>query len=501
MIDESNRLSKIEKRRTIAKILINYWEGFCESEYSQEYSHSFFQYPLKKQYAFQDFEKISDNFRTEIEPYSDALQYYVYLPRIASLCIATPKENYLNIPIDFLRFHVILGAKKSQKLFSWAKKHVERKNSDVLEHIIERLNKELFEGQVPLTKTDITILRELSKSANEYFLLNQSLTYRKSFLAQKIGSRCHPISIYRSLNKMAQLGVLKYSAYFNWSNLGLAPYLTSYNPSNFKFNDVEEQFIPLKISSSEKEEIAVLLIPEKLEDKLNGYIPLIPLTEFQTFWNFTAYNPKKMIFPEALKEIQYEDPEDIIFPDPQGILIDYKKKKKVTFNKWDLDLIYEYSCGMGNKDLVDYFRRKKDVPKLYKTEAHVSERTRYFLQESVIRPYFYVFYVNLHSICYVFGEGSNEQISLLENFLRFMISVRHYFGENEKGQNVLFSIVRMAPEWQFDFHEMMNKLRQKMDFNTLEFGWCSRTNIFRRIYLSQLWDEKEQYWGFPYHTR
>ncbi|MFX1537184.1 MAG: hypothetical protein ACFFDI_23505, partial [Promethearchaeota archaeon] len=357
MIDTNNPIKQRKKQRSIAKIVVNYWEEFLESEYSQEYSPSFFQYPLKKQYAFQDFQKVSDRFRTEIEPYKDALRYCVYLPRIASLAIVTPKENYLNIPLDFLRFHVILGSKKSQELFNWTKTYVERKKSDVLEQIISRLNKELYEGKIPLTKIDIAILRGLSRSADEYFLLDQSLTYRKTFLAQKIEPKCHPISIYRSLNKMAQLGVLTYTAYINWSSLGLIPYLTFYNSSNFKFNDNEELFIPVKISSSDKELLAVLLIPENLEDKLTEYIPLIPLTQFQTFWNFTVYNSKQMIFPETLKEIQYEDPEDLIFSEPQGILIDYREKKKVTFNKWDLDIIYEFTCGRGNKDLIDYFTR------------------------------------------------------------------------------------------------------------------------------------------------
>ncbi|MFX0091283.1 MAG: hypothetical protein ACFFBD_05920 [Candidatus Hodarchaeota archaeon] len=482
--------------KQILKILVHHWEEASKSKYFTENAQILFQTFLKNQSTFQVFQEWAQTLMTELEPYQEVLREIQFHPRIGSIVLITFKENYLNLPLDFFRFRVILGDKKAKQLLNWLKAYINQTKKHNLEYVIARLNKELYEGKIRLTKTDLAILRELSKSPKTYFLPDHSVSSRSSFLAKRI--RPHFISINRSLQKMTQLGILKYNAYINYPMLGLTPYLAKY-ASSPKFHPLEEEFIPLKITSSCGDTFAIILIPTEREDRIAQQINLTPLTRFQTFWNFTTYTSKEICFPEKLRgDIDHLD--DFIIPQPLGVTIDYLDGRKVKFNTLDLRIIHEFSCGWVNQDITEYFKEINVKKRSYTLKSHVWKKTKFFLDQKIVFPYFYVTFVGVHSQCFIFAKGQNKQISQLEKLLRPMINATHYFGADRDGQIILFSRVRMPPAWQHSFHTLMNQL-QKLDFSVLQFGWYPWAGTSRRIYLSQLWNEEEEYWNFPYHLR
>ncbi|MFX0093061.1 MAG: hypothetical protein ACFFBD_14990 [Candidatus Hodarchaeota archaeon] len=497
MKQQSPNISSKEHREIIEKILA-YWEEFEKTEFvpQQQNPLRFFQTALRNQYVYPDFEKTAQRFLQEMQPYKEAFRDFYYMSRLAATIITTPEENHLNIPFDFLRFQAILGRKEASKLFNRLKIAVSQGKLYDLNDFLSVLTNELYEGSIPLTDTDLAILRELCQSYEEYCLLDRGMTNRSAYLAKRI--RPHLSSINRSLQKMGQLGILKYNVYINYPKLGLIPYLVRYSPP-FVFKMEEEKFIPLKIANFNAENFAVLLIPSEREDRLAKQISLTRLRRFETSWNFTAYESKNLVFPEALRDVQFftKDPKDIVFPSPQGISIHYQGQQTISFQMNDLRIIHETSLGRATRTITELLAQEKGI----KSHSYISQRTRFLLKENIIRPYFLLRYVGLHCLCFVFAEGESEQIGALNQLLRFMISQRHYYGQNNEGKEVLFSVIRMPPSWQHPFHRIISHFRKSTSLSTLQIGWFPWPGAFRRVYLFQLWNEEEEYWQFPYHAR
>lgn len=491
MLNSLEETPKEVKHQIIIKIILSYWEKFLSSEHATKNPVLYFRAPLKRDYIFQDFQRMAQAFLTDIQPYKDMFREVFLLPRLANILLITRTENYFNLPFDFLRFHVILRSKKAKAFVNSLK--IRRFHS--LEHFIGILNKKLYESKIRLTETDIKILREFSRANEVYFVRDRTMGNRSAVLAERLSA--HPITIERSLYKMSQLGILKYTGFIDYSKLGLVPYIVRYS-DQFRFHPLEEEYIPFKVSmTGGTENFAVILIPKGLEDPLaqDDTLQLIPLTQFQTFWNFTIYNSKEIPFPKALS-ISGIERDEVILPDPLGISFSYQEDVGISFDKVDLTILYEFTFGKTNQEITESLvQRGIDI-----SSSWVWKKTRSLLKKEVLHPYFYVLYVGLHPQCFIYAKGQREQIQKLEQILRFMINVRHYFGQDSDGQAILFSRIRMPPMWIYHFYSLLNDLKE-LQFDTLLFGWCPWLGASRRIHLYRLWNELEEYWNYPYHLR
>ncbi|MFX0066029.1 MAG: hypothetical protein ACFFC7_28005 [Candidatus Hermodarchaeota archaeon] len=489
--------SEEEKKTIVLNKILQYWTEFLKSEWGQKNPLSFFQTMFRNQYICQDFQKMSKAFFSEIHPYKSVLRDISENPQYGSVVLITHQEHYFNLPLDFLRFQAILGTKNTRTLLRKIENRVKNHDSS-LESVMGFLNRRLYEGNVRLTKTELRILRVLSRYPEDYFRFDQTVNMHANILTQYI--RVNPYSLRRSLRRMAQLGVLKYITHIDYTKLGLKPYLGSY-PSSFRFSNMEEDFIEIKVSKTDTNtnNFVIIMIPPGLEDRLAQHIQLIPLKRFHIFWDFTGYG-SKMVFPKILKQPMdiITNPEKYVFPKPLGISIDYQDPTttSVYFNKIDLEIIYELTFGKSNQKIAERLEKRGYQAQYGWTRS----RTNYLLQNKVLYPNFYTAFIGVPCHSFVYAEGSNKNLSGLERILRFMISARHHFG-TKNGHPILFSIIRLPTIWLDPFYKMMHHLRTTGQFKVLKFGWFPWEGAYRRLLLARLWNEEERYWNFPYHSR
>jgi hypothetical protein len=46
----------------------------------------------------------------------------------------------------------------------------------------------------------------------------------------------------------------------------------------------------------------------------------------------------------------------------------------------------------------------------------------------------------------------------------------------------------------------MDKLEEKNIFTKIAYGWVPWKGISRHAFYPRLWNDKEEYWNFPYHV-